>query len=143
MEWLRRLFGAKDDDSGSAASGAVEELRARCDDLEKRILWSREKLGERSTVLAELQLQYSDEHARLGQSLRDLHVERARNSTLFSNRDLAISRAKRLQVRIAQLKERLAKYEAVPDGPFDRDPIVLENTPSSGNEPPGGGFMPR
>jgi predicted nuclease with TOPRIM domain len=138
--WFRRLLGANKDATAVAESNAVAELRARCADLDKRILWSREKLEERRSAFTELQLQYSDEHARLQQSLNDLHSERVRNSALFSNRDLAISQARLLQARVGRLKERLAKYEEVAEGPFDRVPIVLENAPLPGEDPTGEGF---
>lgn len=140
MRWFRHLYGAKVGDAGSAELDAVAELRARCDDLHRRIVWCREKMNERSSALADLQSQYEDEHARLQQSLNDLHGERVRNTGLFLNRDLAISQAKLLQARVGQLKERLAKYEEVADGPFDRVPIVLENAPLPGDDPPDGGF---
>lgn len=140
MGWVRDFFGSKEDTARSGDSGKIAELRARCEDLRKRILWSREKLSERGSAHEALQTQYLDERARLQQSLDDLHSERVRNFALFSNRDLVISKAKRLQTRVGELKERLAKYEVVADGPFDRVPIVVENSPPSGNEPPGGGF---
>jgi len=64
--------------------------------------------------------------------MRNLNIERMRNAGMFADRDIVLSRAKLLQRRIAELKERLGKYEPVDEQAFDRDPIVRENESQDG-----------
>jgi uncharacterized coiled-coil protein SlyX len=135
LSWFRRILGrpaATDLGPSADRIALVAELRARCEDLEKRLKWSDEKLRERNDVLYELQQQYSVEHFGLQDSMRNLKIERMRNAGMFADRDIVIARAKALQARIRELKERLAKYESVEDRPFDREPIVRENEQQNG-----------
>lgn len=89
--------------------------------------WSTEKLQERSGRLYELERHYAAEHFELVESMRNLKIERLRNAGAFADRDIILRRAKDLQARIAELKERLGKYEQVEDRLFDRAPIVKDD----------------
>ncbi len=105
----------------------ITELENRCRDLEERLRWSTEKLQERSGRLYELERHYASEHFELAQSMRNLKIERLRNAGAFADRDIILRRSRDLQARIAQLKERLRKYEEVEDQFLDRAPIVKDD----------------
>ncbi|HVA29574.1 MAG TPA: hypothetical protein VNF68_15435 [Candidatus Baltobacteraceae bacterium] len=131
---MRRLFRDRSSATPQPQHDAalVAELEARCHDLQERLRSSDEKLRERGDLLYELQQQYSVEHFGLQGSMRNLNIERMRNAGMFADRDIVLSRAKLLQRRIAELKERLGKYEPVDEQAFDRDPIVRENESQDG-----------
>lgn len=76
--------------------------------------------------LYELQQHYSSEHFELQQCMRELKTERFRNAGAYSALDLTLKRARALQGRIADLKRRLQRHEAVEDEHFDSAPIRLE-----------------
>lgn len=99
-------------------------LEERCRDLEERLRWADDKLRERSGRLYEIERHYASEHFELQESMRNLKIERLRNAGAFADRDIILKRAKELQERIGQLKERLRKYEKVEDLLFDTTPIV-------------------
>jgi chromosome segregation ATPase len=133
MNWLRRLFnrtaGRADQPDLPAQLSQIQE---RCRDLEERLQCSDQKLKERSAMLYELQKHYATEHFGFQESARNLKVERLRNAGMFADRDIIVARAKHLQQRIGELKERLARYEPVEDRPFDSNPIVRENDAGDG-----------
>lgn len=108
-------------------AGQITELENRCRDLEERLRCSTEKLKERSGRLYELERHYASEHFELAESMRNLKIERLRNAGSFADRDIILKRAKDLQARIAELKDRLRKYEDVEDQFFDRAPIVKDD----------------
>jgi HPt (histidine-containing phosphotransfer) domain-containing protein len=131
MTLFRKLFartapGIHQADSG-ADTARFAELQARCEDLEQRLRSSDQKLKERSELLYELQQQYSSEHFGLQESMRNLKIERMRNAGAFADRDILIARSNLLAQRIGELKERLRRYEAVEDRPFDSEPIVRQD----------------
>jgi hypothetical protein len=139
MNWLRRLFGnLRPGQADAGPTGGeptdprvlVGDLEARCYDLKERLRCSEERLRERSEMLYELQQHYSSEHFSLHESMRNLNIERMRNAGMFADRDIILSRARLLQSRIMELKERLRKYESVEDQTFDQQPIVIEGSRS-------------
>lgn len=141
LSWLRRFFADVPParvDAGPAGGDPTDPERlasdpeARCQDLEERLRRSEERLRERSEMLYELQQHYSVEHFSLHESMRNLSIERMRNAGMFADRDIVLSRARLLQSRIVELKERLRKYESVEDQIFDQQPIVIEHKPSEG-----------
>lgn len=105
----------------------IARLRAQCADLEERLRASEERLRERSAALYELQKDYSKEHFELFESARNLKVERMRNAGAYSGLEVILERARALQARIAELKQRLRDYERVEDRYEDEAPILLEN----------------
>lgn len=86
--------------------------------------WADDKLRERNGRLYEIERHYASEHFELQESMRNLKIERLRNAGAFADRDIISKRAKELQERIGQLKERLRKYGKVEDLLFDTTPIV-------------------
>jgi chromosome segregation ATPase len=104
----------------------ITELQQHCRDLEERLRWANDKLRERGSRLYELERHYASEHFELQESMRKLKTERMRNAGAFADRDIILARAKELQARIAELKTRLRKYEAVDDLLFDETPIVAD-----------------
>lgn len=112
--------------SKSDPAQQIAELEHRCRDLEHRLRWSDEKLQERSGRLYEIERHYASEHFELQESMRNLKIERLRNAGAFADRDIILQRAKELQARIVQLKERLRRYENVEDAFFDSAPIVTD-----------------
>jgi hypothetical protein len=140
LSWLRRFFAnvppervdADPAPGDSTDPGLVGDPEARCHDLEERLRLSEARLRERSEMLYELQQHYSVEHFSLHESMRNLSIERMRNAGMFADRDIILSRARLLQSRIMELKERLRKYESVEDQIFDQQPIVIEDKPSEG-----------
>jgi chromosome segregation ATPase len=102
----------------------IAELQDRCRDLEARLRWSSEKLQERSGRLYELERHYASEHFELQESMRNLKIERLRNAGALADRKLVLERMKHLQGRIAQLKDRLRRYENVEDVFVDEAPIA-------------------
>jgi chromosome segregation ATPase len=105
----------------------IAQLEDRCRDLEARLRWSNEKLQERSGRLYELERHYASEHFELAESMRNLKIERFRNAGTSADRDIILLRAKQLQIRIAELKVRLRRYEEVEDLFFDGAPIVADD----------------
>jgi len=75
--------------------------------------------------LYELQQAYSSEHFALQESMRDLKTERLRNAGAYAGLETTLGRARTLQSRIADLKERLRRYETVDDEFFDSEPILI------------------
>ena len=90
----------------------VDTLTRQCTELRER--------------LYELQQQYSSEHFELQTCMRDLQTERLRNAGAYATLDITLERARALQARIADLKERLRRHETVEDEHFDSAPIRLE-----------------
>ena len=82
--------------------------------------------------LYELQQQYASEHFALQESMRNLKIERMRNSGAYGFLETTLERARRLQTRIALLKERLRRYESVDDEYFDTEPILIEDAEKRG-----------
>jgi len=95
------------------------ELEKKCRDLEARLRWADEKLKERSGRMYEIEKHYASEHFELQESMRELRNERMRLAGVLADRKLLAERAKQLQARIGDLKERLRKYEPVEDSFFD------------------------
>jgi chromosome condensin MukBEF ATPase and DNA-binding subunit MukB len=85
---------------------------------------NRDALHERTERLYELQQHYSSEHFGFQESMRELKIERLRNAGTVASHEIALARARDLQHRIASLKERLRRYEAVENEHFDDAPIV-------------------
>jgi chromosome segregation ATPase len=104
----------------------VETLRRERDDLVARLADSDARLRERSELLYVTQQQYSSEHFELQRCMRDLSTERLRNAGAYASLDTTMSRARELQARIAALKARLRRHEAVEDEHFDDAPIRIE-----------------
>jgi len=95
-------------------------LAERCEELERT-------LRERSDRLYELQQHYSSEHFALQESMRNLKIERMRNAGAYAQLESAMKRARGLQRRIAELKNRLRAHEAVEDEELDERPLVVEH----------------
>lgn len=112
----------------------ILSLKTHCEEVTERLQTSERRLRERGELLYELQKQYASEHFELQESLRNLRIERLRNAGLFADRDIILRRAEDLQSRIAELKGRLRRHEAVEDQFFDYTPIVAEKR-SNANAP--------
>lgn len=135
MSWLQRLFHGRRSrvaQAGTPPGACVrcQEQEARSRDLEQRLRDAEARVRERGELLYELQRHYSAEHFGFQESMRNLNIERLRNAGAFADRDILIARAKLLQRRIGELKERLGRYEAVDEQEFDQSPIVIERKPS-------------
>ncbi len=95
-------------------------------DLSDRLRVSEQRLKERSERLYELQQLYSSEHFALQKCMRDLKTERLRNAGAYGQLENVIDRMRELQVRIAELKVRLRRYESVEDTYLDTESIRVE-----------------
>jgi hypothetical protein len=134
MSWLRRLFygerpSAVQHDADDDLCARCEPLEMRYRDLERRLQDAEDRLRERGALLYELQQHYSAEHFGFQESMRNLNIERLRNAGAFADRDVLIARAKLLQSRIQELKERLRRHEPVEEQEFDQSPILIEKEP--------------
>lgn len=116
-----QLTSSTSDDEPDAAT-----IRNQVVDLMNRLRISENALSERSERLYELQKHYSSEHFALQECMRDLKTERMRNAGAYASMATTLERAKALQTRIVELKERLRKYEPVEDLLFDSEPILRE-----------------
>ncbi len=96
-------------------------------EMAKRLHAAEQALTERGERLYELQQHYSSEHFALQESLRNLKIERMRNAGAYAQLEWTMGRARSLQARIADLKNRLRRYEPVEDDDFDNAPIVVEH----------------
>jgi hypothetical protein len=76
--------------------------------------------------LYELQKLYASEHFKLQEAMRDLATERRRNAGAYAGVEILVRRARDLQARIAELKERLRRHESVDDSYIDTAPIRRE-----------------
>ena len=125
--WLSRARGNCGSQESSAPSrDRIIELEARCVDLEERLRGSDSTLRERTQLLYDLKRQYATEHFTLYESVRDLNIERLRNAGAYTSRDTILKRARDLQARIGDLKQRLRVHESVDDLYFDQAPVVIE-----------------
>lgn len=128
LSWIR---SHKSDVSDPAATEvpeahvvAPEQQRAN---LEQRLHAAEQSLSERSERLYELQQHYSSEHFALQESMRNLKIERMRNAGAYAQLEWTMGRARALQSRISDLKNRLRRHEAVEDEEFDSAPILIED----------------
>jgi hypothetical protein len=80
---------------------------------------------ERAQQLYELQRLHAAEHFELQRTMRELSSERKRNAGAYAGVDILLKRARMLQERIAELKERLRRHEAVEDLDIDATPIAI------------------
>lgn len=101
-------------------------LEEECADLRTRLTDSEARLEARTSLLYNLQQQYSSEHFDLQKCMRDLKTEEMRNAGAYASLETTLGRARALQRRISHLKERLRKYETVEDEHFDSAPIRIE-----------------
>jgi hypothetical protein len=108
-----------------------ERLQRHCTDLEERLQALDEHAKETGGLLYELQRVYASEHFGLQESMRNLNIERMRNAGAFADREIVLERARLLQKRIAHMKSRLSRYEAVEAELFDEEPIVVEERPAA------------
>ncbi|HTU69973.1 MAG TPA: hypothetical protein VMF11_06595 [Candidatus Baltobacteraceae bacterium] len=95
--------------------------------LAQRLHAAEQRLSERSERLYELQQHYSSEHFALQESMRNLKIERMRNAGAYAQLEWTMKRARALQSRIGDLKNRLRRYETVEDEEFDTAPILIED----------------
>ncbi|MGH7715133.1 MAG: hypothetical protein ACREML_03950 [Vulcanimicrobiaceae bacterium] len=86
---------------------------------------------ERAQRLYELQKLYASEHFELQRVARELQTERRRNAGAYAGVDILLTRARRLQARIAELKARLQRHETVEDELFDSEPIAIGDDAAS------------
>ncbi len=86
---------------------------------------------ERAQQLYELQKLYAAEHFELQQVMRDLSTERKRNAGAYAGVEILLQRARELQKRIGDLKQRLRRYEEVEDLYSDEAPIAIGNDAKS------------
>lgn len=80
---------------------------------------------EQAQRLYELQKLYASEHFELQRVMRELATERRRNAGAYTGVDILLQRARHLQARIAELKERLRRHEPVEDLYTDTAPIAI------------------
>lgn len=130
LSWIR---SHKPDASDTAATQTPEPQRVAPDDehydeIAKRLRAAEQSLIERGATLYELQQHYSSEHFALQESLRNLKIERMRNAGAYAQLEWTMGRARALQSRIADLKNRLRRHEPVEDEDFDHAPIVVEHS---------------
>lgn len=86
---------------------------------------------ERAQQLYELQKRYASEHFALQEAMRDLATERRRNAGAYAGVEILLDRARVLQARIAELKERLREHEAVEDQRIDTAPLAIGDDAAS------------
>jgi hypothetical protein len=124
-DWLRFISGA---DLGAVPEKAkVDELvalRASNRDLLERVAWLDGRLRTIVERLYSVEQQYSVEHFKLAESLRDLRDERMRLAAAAADRVIILSRAAELQTRIQNLKRRLSAHESVETEVLDDAPVV-------------------
>jgi shikimate kinase len=122
---LRFISGA---DLGAVPEKAkVDELvalRASNRDLLERVAWLDGRLRTIVERLYSVEQQYSVEHFKLAESLRDLRDERMRLAAAAADRVIILSRAAELQTRIQNLKRRLSAHESVETEVLDDAPVV-------------------
>jgi hypothetical protein len=123
IDRIRRMLDRK----AATDAALIAALELECEQLRSRLHDSDERGRSRSELLYSLQSQYSVEHFQLQESMRNLKIERMRNAGMFADREILIGRARKMQLRIRSLKQRLAKHEAVEDQHFDDAPIVIDN----------------
>ncbi|HUA07961.1 MAG TPA: hypothetical protein VMA98_01730 [Candidatus Acidoferrales bacterium] len=114
----------------TAATGDRAPLEAECIDLRARLAEAQALLKTRTELLYTLQQQYSSEHFDFQKCMRDLQTEEMRNAGAYAILETILKRARALQSRVGQLKERLRNYEMVEDEYFDTAPIRIEQSQS-------------
>jgi chromosome segregation ATPase len=124
-DWLRAFLGA---DSGRASLESMRhelrQLRVLNYDLEERLAWSDARLKAIVDRQYAIEQQFSVEHFELSESRRNLRDESLRLAAALADRSIILARAGTLQARISDLKQRLARYEAVDDSFFDEAPLA-------------------
>lgn len=86
---------------------------------------------ERAQQLYEIRKLYASEHFALQEAMRDLATERRRNAGAYAGVDVLLSRARSLQARIAELKQRLREHEQVEDQRIDTEPLAIGDDAAS------------
>ena len=125
--WWHRLSRRPAAETSPSLHDRTAELEARCAELEERLRWNDDMLRRRTALLYDLQRQYATEHFNLHESVRDLKIERFRNAGAYTSRGVILNRARELQTRIRDLKQRLRAHESVEDLYFDDAPIFIED----------------
>jgi len=86
---------------------------------------------ERAQRLYELQKLYASEHFELQRVMRELATERRRNAGAYAGVEILLQRARHLQARIEELKQRLRRHEPVEDLHTDSAPIAIGDDAAS------------
>lgn len=94
--------------------------------------------SDQAKRLYELQRLYASEHFKLQETMRELATERRRNAGAYAGVEILLQRARELQARIAELKERLRTHETVDDLRIDSAPIAIGEDAASILERGGG-----
>lgn len=127
LSWIRSHRPQASDTTATESSKrqvvAPDEQSA---EIVKRLHAAEQRLIERGELLYELQQHYSSEHFALQESMRNLRIERMRNAGAYAQLESTMVRARALQSRIADLKNRLSRYEAIEDEEFDAAPILID-----------------
>jgi chromosome segregation ATPase len=126
LAWLKVRKASMNPDAAESSERHVATLEQQYAGLSERLFAAEQRLIERSELLYELQQLYSSEHFALQESMRDLKIERMRNAGAYAQLNTTMERARALQARVADLKTRLRRHEAVDDAEFDAKPILIE-----------------